>query len=108
MMVKVDRPSGSSCDMIFKVLLLIFCLAMIVLFIYTGFISNAPFDKKIFTFLVSGGGMSGAFYLYMRWRIIELVILKGQRDPDSLDGNFLKSALSLIPGKKGKGENGNE
>jgi hypothetical protein len=85
-----------SFDAVFKVLLLVFCLAMIVVFVYTGFFSESDFSEKVFMSLVSGGGMSGAFLLYMRWRIIELVIAKGQQDPNSLNADFLNRALSLI------------
>jgi hypothetical protein len=96
----------NSFDAVFKVLLLVFCLAMIVLFVYTGFFSESNVSEKVLMSLLSGGGMSGAFILYMKWRIIELVIAKGQQDPNSLNADFLNRALSLIQRTEGEAKDG--
>jgi hypothetical protein len=100
------RKFGNSFDAIFKVLLLLLCLAMIVLFVYKGFFSESDVSEKVFMSLLSGGAMSAAFLLYMKWRIIELVIAKGQQDPNSLNADFLNRALSLIQRTEGKTKDG--
>lgn len=88
---------SGSLDLIFKVLLLLFCLAMLAVFIYTGFIKEGEFSQKIFNLLVSTGGMAGTFVLYMRWRLLELIIAKAAQDPGSVNPELIKNASKLFP-----------
>lgn len=87
-------------DIAFKIIILVLCLAMTGLLFYAGFFMEGELAEKILPLLISGGGLFGAFYLYMRWRIIEMLIGKIKSDPDSIDGAYVKNALSLIKRNK--------
>lgn len=91
-------------DLIFKIILLIFCLAMTGLLIYAVFVSDDKPVDKFFKIIVSSGGISGAFYLYMRWRVIELILNKIEASTETISPEIIRQAFSLIPSKIKEGK----
>lgn len=73
---------------------------MVGLLIYAVFISDKELLDRLFQIMVSTGGVSGSFYVYMRWRVIELVIGKVQDSPENISIEIVKQAFSLIPSIK--------
>lgn len=59
-------------DHVFKLLMLLLCLLSIGLFIFTMTLLNRPLVDKLPHMVLSIVGGSGAFYGYMKWRLIEL------------------------------------
>jgi len=83
-------------DKFFKVLLLLACLIVVALF------ARSLFSENYLQGCISIAGLCGIFFVYMRWRIIELVLMMGKQDPDSLDSKFVENALNLIPRQRGE------
>ncbi len=104
------KPRRDVFDILFMTVLLAFLLSMVGLFLYSA--TSPTLEQKLAGGGISVTGIIGAFYTYMRWRIIELVLTTGQHDPKSVTGDFMRRALALIPssgtvGAKGaKGGNG--
>ena len=105
------RRTGSASDLldiVFKLVILLFCLLLMVFLVYAVFISDVnELRDQIFKFVFGTGLISGLLYAYMRWRTIEIVYRQWQSDPDSVSPELLKETQKLIRRpKKGNGGNG--
>ena len=66
-------------------------------------IGGDDLSDRAFGAIVSVGGMSAAFHLYMRWRIIEALVDRFETDPGQVPPQVLQQAMRLIPGLKKSG-----
>ncbi len=87
-------------DKAVKVLIMLFILILMVMLVYYGFFVESELSEKMIPVLISGGGIPGAFYLYTRWRLFELIERRAKERPDLIDRAVLKRALSPFPGVK--------
>lgn len=68
------RAERDPLDQVFKLLILLLCLISIGLLIYSTLFIQHRLEDKLPHMVLSIVGGSGAFYGYMKWRIIELRI----------------------------------
>lgn len=78
---------------------------MVGILIYSAFLSDEDLYRNLFKMVASSGGISGSFYLYMKWRVVEIVLYKLQNNPEQINSELITRALGFIPKKLEKQNN---